>query len=207
MRDICTECEHPAESHRPSDPDGIWECHQQLEGSTCDCPEFVPPDFDPDSAALVINQYGPASAQVMSPDQLEDADEVERAHAAQQLLVSGHTWQEIAQMTGYSSAAAAKMSVRTMRQRAALALDADLRREMLDLEMDRLTEMLRAYWPTAMAGEVKHAEFVLKVIAQQAKMLGLEELHTQTQQSSRTIIIAGDPANYANMLRQIAQAG
>lgn len=206
MSDQCAECGHDAESHRPSDPDGIWECHEvdEVTGEVCDCPEFMPTKFDPEQAQLEVAKYSKASAQVMTPEQA-GTDEVARANSAQKLLVSGHTWSEIAEMTGYLNAADAQMSVRRMRQQAALRLDADLRAEILDLEMDRLNEIIKAYWPTAMAGEVKHAELVLKVIAQQARMLGLEELHTQAVQSTKTIIIAGNSEEYARALQSIAE--
>ena len=74
-----------------------------------------------------------------------------------------------------------------------------------DLEMQRLESIVRAFWPMTMAGDEKAANVVLKTIAQQARMYGLEELHTKAVQSSKTIIIAGTPEEYAAALRQVAQ--
>jgi hypothetical protein len=194
---ICSNCGHDGDDHRPEDPDEPWACRI----IACPCEQVTVEQ----PAVIALPTYGPQDSQVMTPDQVPEGDEVDRAHKAQELLVAGHSWRQIAEMTGYANAESAKLSVRAMRQRAALSLDADQRNEILQLEMQRLEQIIKAFWPMTMAGSDKAAAVVLKTIAQQARMYGLEELHTKAVQSSKTIIIAGTPEEYAAALRQVAQ--
>lgn len=198
----CTGCGHSSNLHRPDHEGEDWECRQL----GCDCWQYSWQYSSEEVSLGEVQPYSPASAQPMSADQLVDADEEERAYQAQKLLVAGHSWNEIASMTGYPSAGAAQVSVRAMRQRAALALSSERREEMLDLEMARLEELLKSAWPAAMSGDLKSAEFTLKVISQQSRMLGLEELSTRTKvEGSKTIIIAGTSNEYAAALKQIVE--
>lgn len=142
--------------------------------------------------------------EVLIPQQ--EWDDETRAYHAQQLRTSGHDWKEIAEMAGYAGVGAAKVSVQTYLQRAALAMNSERKEATLELEMSRLDSIIKAYWPTAMAGEVKHAELILRVITQQSRMLGLEELSTKSEQGAKTIIIAGSTVEYAEALKQVVAA-
>lgn len=135
----------------------------------------------------------------------EDWNEEQRAYEAQKLRTAGHDWKEIAQYAGYPSSGAARVSVQLYLQRASLSLSKDAKADALDLEMQRLDGLIKAYWPTAIAGEVKHAELVLRVIAQQSKMLGLEELVADKTETQRTIIITGPTAQYAQALQAVVE--
>lgn len=129
---------------------------------------------------------------------------VEQAYAAHQLRMAGHDWVTIAEQVGYANAKTAEVCVRQYLQTASIELAHEKRLEALQLELGRIDALTAAYWPTALAGEVKHAEFVLKAIQTRARLLGFEELHQKTGQSTKTIVIAaGD--SYASQLRQLVE--
>lgn len=64
------------------------------------------------------------------------------------------------------------------------------RAQLVALETQRLDALQARYWRTAMNGEIKDAEFVLKVMDRRAKMLGLDKPIDQAA-VSRLVLIAG----------------
>lgn len=152
---------------------------------------------EPESPLLPYNGDG----QPLVPQ--EEWSEEQRAYEAQKLRTAGHDWKEIATYAGYPSSGAARVSVQTYLQRASLSLSADQKSDALNLEMQRLDTLIKAYWPTAIGGEVKHAELVLRVIAQQSKMLGLDELNVEKTETQRTIIVTGNTGEYAQALQAV----
>ena len=98
-------------------------------------------------------------------------EQFERENQVLELRKSGATWAEIASVTGYANASGAQKAysrVVTRVQRESLD-------ELRDLELERLDRLQRSYWKAAVIdGDKKAAEFVLKVIAQRTKLLGLD---------------------------------
>lgn len=128
----------------------------------------------------------------------------ERIIAAHKLRLAGHAWESVAQMVGYANGQTALVTVRSYLQRVGRGISQEERQEALELETDRLDGLLGTYWPDAIAGNIKAAELVLKVIQTRSRLLGLEELHTKTGQTSKTILVAGNSEQYIQALKAIA---
>lgn len=142
-----------------------------------------------------------------SDGQLVKADlaEPEMAYVAYQLRQAGNDWPTIADQVGYANAKTAEVCVRQYLQAAAMEMAQENRAEVLQLEMDRLDRLTNAYWETALRGEVKHAELVLKTIQTRARLLGLETLHEKVGGSTKTIVIAQNSEQYVAALKEIAE--
>lgn len=126
-------------------------------------------------------------------------------HRAHELRLSGKTWKEIAEQTGYSSPVLAAAAVATYLQRTALEQSETARREQLQLELDRLDAVQFSWWAAALTGDEKAANVVLKVMAQRARLLGLED-HDKMATTTRTVIITGTPAEQVAQLRATVQS-
>ncbi len=129
----------------------------------------------------------------------------EPAYEAHRLRLSGLPWREVAGLTGYSSDVAAINAVTTYLQRAAIGQSAEQARLALATELDRLDALQVAWWPRALDGDASAANVVLKVIAQRARLLGLEDPDRRTATGPRTIIITGNAEEYVSQLREIAE--
>lgn len=147
---------------------------------------------------MEIIERGRFDAQLVNRAEI-DTDE-ERSYQAYMLRQQGQNWKVIAQQTGFANAITAEVNVRIYLQKATLEVSYEQRMEALTMEMDRLDQLMAAYWPTAMAGEVKHAELVLKTIQTRAKLLGLEELHIKTGTTTKTIVISGTTEEFTGAL-------
>lgn len=63
------------------------------------------------------------------------------------------------------------------------------RKDLADLEASRLDALLAAYWNSALTGDVKDAEFVLKVISQRIKLNRLDQ--TLDADQTKAVLITG----------------
>jgi hypothetical protein len=135
---------------------------------------------------------------------LMETDE-DRAYQAYKLRQEGHDWKVIAEQVGFANAKTAEVNVRIYLQKAMLEVSHEQRMEALLMEMDRLDKLMAAYWPTAMAGEVKHAELILKTIQTRARLLGLEELHIKTAGTTKTVVISGTTEEFTSALAHFVE--
>lgn len=136
---------------------------------------------------------------------LPDRDDIhhdERPYWAQKLRNVGYEWSQIAWRCGYVSRASCVMDVRTYLQRAALEMAAEERAEALAMELQRLDELQTPYYIAAIQGDLKSAEFVLKVISQRSKLMRWEDTNAEAG-GSRTLIIT--PENYQTELRRLVE--
>jgi hypothetical protein len=97
------------------------------------------------------------------------------------------------------------MAVTAYLQRAAMAQSADQARLALATELDRLDALQAKWWTKACDGDVAAANIVLKIIAQRARLLGLEDTDRRQAAVARTIVITGTPDEYVSQLREIAE--
>jgi len=85
---------------------------------------------------------------------------------------------------------------------AAKSLTTDERRLAIATELNRLDSLQSAYWNDALSGEVKSAEFVLKVMTHRAKLMGLDQLGSGEQtEGARVLIVGGDQASFLAALQ------
>jgi hypothetical protein len=97
----------------------------------------------------------------------------ERRRAAVQLRISGKSWQEIADLLGYSSKGAACTDVRRALESAVKKLSIPLEAHR-QLELDRLDAMQNALWADVLDGDTKAIDTSLKLMDRRAKLLGLD---------------------------------
>lgn len=119
---------------------------------------------------------------------------VERAAHALSLRKAGATYDQIAQQAGYSTANAALKGV----QRALKATLQEPADELRTLELMRLDGILLVLWPMVQRGNLGAVDRALKVIAQRAKILGLE---------STTVEHAGEMPPLTVMIERVVGKG
>jgi hypothetical protein len=124
-----------------------------------------------------------------------------RRARALELAMAGHDYDTIAQQVGFSHRASAWRAVdEALTER--VADNADQYRA---LTMARLEKLLASHWIDATEhADTKAADLVLKVMAQQVKLMGLDQLR-QTADQVQTLVIGGTSAEYIAALQQIAE--
>lgn len=127
------------------------------------------------------------------------------AYHAWKLAQEGLDWSIIAERSGYANAQTARVMVRAYIQGTMLEMSQEDRQVVRAIELGRLDELTATYWPTAIRGDLKHAEFVLKAILTRTRLLGLDTLHEKTGSSTKTIIIPVGEGNYEEALKQIVE--
>lgn len=69
------------------------------------------------------------------------------------------------------------------------------------LEVERLNDLQHAYWAPALEGDVKAAEFVLKVIAQRGKFMQIDQIDgTDRTQVANVLIVGNDQKSFLEAL-------
>ena len=96
-------------------------------------------------------------------------DLVEKETTIIELRHEGYVWREIATMVDMSIAGVVKAYKRALTRHPVAAIE-----EHRELELDRLDNLQRTYWQPAVAGNLRAADFVLRVIDKRAKLLGLD---------------------------------
>lgn len=109
-----------------------------------------------------------------------EPEQIDRERQVLELRRTGATWDAIAQVVGYASPASAYKAYQRAMTRT-LQQPAD---ELREAEIDRLDRLMRAYWQEAIgsrdergvvtAGNIRAADFILRVIDRRAKLLGLD---------------------------------
>ena len=94
---------------------------------------------------------------------------VEKETTIIELRHEGYVWREIATMVDMSIAGVVKAYKRALMRHPVAAIE-----EHRELELDRLDSLQRTYWQPAVAGNLRAADFVLRVIDKRAKLLGLD---------------------------------
>ncbi|NKT12473.1 hypothetical protein MPC38_10945 [Prescottella equi] len=97
-------------------------------------------------------------------------DERLRQQRCLDLRVQGKTLQEIADAEGYADRSGPHRAIQSLLGRVETEKVSELR----ELESARLDALQGAHWPAAVSGDVKSADFVLRVSARRSKLLGLD---------------------------------
>lgn len=109
----------------------------------------------------------------MSASSAQRAKTAERRAQAIQLRIAGLDYETIAKRLGYSSRQAAAKDLQR-----ALARNLELERtaadELRHIELMRLDRLQGSFWARALGGDLKAAEFCLKVVTERRKLLGLD---------------------------------
>lgn len=109
----------------------------------------------------------------MPPSKAQRAKTAARRTQAIQLRLAGTEWQQIADALGYASRAAAYVDVNRALEKA-LAEQRTGAEVLRETELLRLDRLQRGLWPTAVAGDTKAADTVLRIIDRRMRLLGLD---------------------------------
>jgi len=110
----------------------------------------------------------------------------EREIEALRLRLHGYTYNQIGKMLGIADGSVRKMIKRAMSKRTEYRdLLAD---ELRDQQLMRLDAMLARYMSQALDGDQQSAKRVLEIIAQQSKLLGLEQVQVQLPNDIEIVI-------------------
>jgi hypothetical protein len=109
----------------------------------------------------------------LSASAAQRAKTAERRTQAIQLRLAGLDFETIAKRLGYSSRQAAAKDLQR-----ALARNIEMERSAADelrhVELMRLDRLQGAFWARALGGDLKAAEFCLRVVTERRKLLGLD---------------------------------
>jgi hypothetical protein len=96
-------------------------------------------------------------------------ERIDKEREIVELRTEGYVWREIAVQVGMSTAGVYKAYNRAMTRVIAPSIE-----EHRELELDRLDILQRTYWQPAVNGNLRAADYVLRVIDKRAKLLGLD---------------------------------
>jgi len=133
---------------------------------------------------------GPGEALKFLGDEAVDAVRVERNLARKQLAaqviqlrLSGHSYDEIAQYLGLS-----KRRVQRIIERELSRSFREPTELLLQMELDRLDALQRAYWDAAIAGDGEAADRVLRIMDRRARYLGLDRQDTVQEDLGKAVL-------------------
>lgn len=125
----------------------------------------------------------------------------ERAYRAYQKRLGGESWADIAQAMKYPSPTSVKRDVDMLITKAANVASDDRKREVVEMELDRLDALQNAVWGMAMMGDFKAVDSTLKIMQHRARLLALGE--ESSGNTIQTVIVAGE--DYVETLRGMAK--
>jgi hypothetical protein len=96
-------------------------------------------------------------------------ERIDKERSIVELRTEGYVWREIAQIVNMSTAGVYKAYNRAMTRVIAPSIE-----EHREMELDRLDILQRTYWQPAVNGNLRAADYVLRVIDKRAKLLGLD---------------------------------
>lgn len=99
-----------------------------------------------------------------------EPEQLDRELAVVELRREGKTWQQIAEKVNYATAMGAWKAYQRACQRTLQEPTDEARR----IELDRLDALQRTYWEPAVEGNLRAADFVLRVIDRRARILGID---------------------------------
>jgi hypothetical protein len=137
------------------------------------------------------------------PSASPEVEVFEPAYEAHKLRLTGMGWRDVARLTGYADEDTAERSVAYYLSKAAAEMTQEMRQAALRTALDRYDELLQAWWSRALRLNPVAVNGVLKLLAQRAKLEGLEATD-ETPKTSQTIVITGNSEEYVTRLKALA---
>lgn len=126
-----------------------------------------------------------------------------RAEAAIELRQAGKSNAEIAKLLGFNQPSDVQKAINKQMEREAAHLTTEDRESILSLMLGRLDKMHEALWPSALYGDPKAVDAVLKIMDRYMKWTGVDQPDSSTGQNN-VLVIAGDTDRYVERLKQLA---
>lgn len=144
-----------------------------------------------------------SKAKAVTSSAILKENENEKALRALELRRSGKTWWQVAKALDISQSYAANL-VHEALSEAAQLVDYGTKQQLLALEIDRLDTLQQAVWTDAVGGDLKAIEIALKIIQSRTKVLGLDNMPTNTV-TNNTIVVTGTSEEYITALRRVQE--
>lgn len=159
-------------------------------------------DEDEHPTATVTVIRGHENRPVAVPEQVVIASE--RPYRAYLMQQAGHSWQAIALAEEYPNWQAARADVQRYLNEGAELVGDFTRRQLLQMEVDRLNALQQAIWQKAMAGQPQMVNQALAIILSRAKLLKLDQdVRDETEDlKGRTVVVPNDSVGYSATLEQ-----
>lgn len=120
----------------------------------------------------------------MAKSRVGEIEQVEREALVIALRKQGHTFEFIASRTGYSDKSGAYQAFKRAMHNTLVEPAAELRL----IEVMRLDDLLRVWWPKAMNGSSVALDSVLKIMVRRSKLLGLDAAEMVRHQPSAEVV-------------------
>lgn len=127
-----------------------------------------------------------------------------RQKEAWELRLEGQSLSEIADFLGYSGEDELAKALTGEFKRQAQYMTTDERNMLLKMELDRLDRLQAKLWPSAMTGDEKSIEMVLKIMDRRIKILQLDAVDTTTN-AQTVLVIGGNERAYIDRLKELAE--
>ncbi len=138
-----------------------------------------------------------------SPDRLPDGLE-HRADRAWHLRKQGKSLSDIAVLEGFSSPAEVHRAIARRMESQAQAITSLERQTILAMELELLGDLQAAHIESALYGDIKSGEFILKIMAQRMKYLQLDQPDADTSQ--QTVLVVGQKeSDYVTKLQSLVE--
>lgn len=127
-----------------------------------------------------------------------------RAEAAYALRQAGKSNADIAAQLGYSSPQEVSKSISKHMKQEAAALTTEEREGILTMELSRLDKLHEALWPSALYGDPKAVDAILKVMDRRMKWTGTDQPDSSAGQGA-ILVISGETGDYVQKLKELSE--
>jgi hypothetical protein len=156
----------------------------------------VADDDDKDAEILVFRGERPVAVPEMV------VLEAQREYRAWQHHQGGKSWEQVAAIEGYPTAAAARQDVRRYLTEGRALVTEWSRAEMLAVKMAQLDTLLASCWDAAIGGKLPAIALAADLVTKQIKVLRLDEAGAEDETRARTVVVLGDEESYTKALEQ-----
>lgn len=126
-----------------------------------------------------------------------------RAEMAYQMRVQGMSLSDIANELHLGNTSSVNKIVNDRFKFEAEFMSGDEKQGILALEMARLDKLQSSIWQSAVYGDPKSVDLVLKIIAMRVKITGVDQPDAQLNQQT-VLVIGGAEDNYVKKLKEIS---
>lgn len=124
-----------------------------------------------------------------------------RADEAYERKMAGQSLTDIAGELGYNSGAEVAQAIRQRMRSEAKFLDEDDRDGILALELARLDKLQFAVWPSAVYGDPKAVDLVLKIMTLRMRVTGVDQPDASAGKHT-VLVIGGNEESYVQALKE-----
>lgn len=137
-------------------------------------------------------------------DETVDGEIVEsRAVKAYQLKRAGYSLSEICEELKYNTPGEVTQAINAQVKYEASYLTDSQRESILGMEMARLDELYKAFYPSAMYGDPKAGDMCLKISDRRMKWAGMD-MPDMSAGQAQILVIGGEQQNYLDKLKELS---